>query len=118
VSPLLTFPTLNAGAVENARKRATPVMLLGVLTSLKDAELVHQLRATILMVALSEEGWNPEHFPMLRDSIRLLCTSANKTEQVVKLLTCDLVQHPSDDVRVVVLRLYEDIVSKSHPVLE
>ena len=37
-------------------------------------------------------------------------TSANKTKQVVTLLTRELITHPSDDVRVVIVRLYEDIV--------
>ena len=38
-------------------------------------------------------------------------TLAKKTDVVVTLLTRDLVSNPSAEVRVVVVRLYEDIVS-------
>jgi len=100
----------SAKELENARKRAVPVFLLGVMTSLKDSELTAQLKSFILHVANHEDGWSAEHFPMLRDSIRLLCTSANKTKQVVTLLTRELITHSSDDVRVVIVGLYEDIM--------
>lgn len=80
------------------------------MTSLKDSELIAQLKGIILQVANHEDGWSAEHFPMLRDSIRLLCTSANKTKQVVTLLTREIITHSSEDVRVVVVGLYEDIM--------
>ena len=72
VTDLLTCYGWGRDVVENARKRAVPVFLLGVMTSMKDSELIAQLKGFILHVANREDGWSTEHFPMLRDSIRLL----------------------------------------------
>lgn len=58
--------------MENARKRATPVYLLGVLTAVNDSELIQVLKEIILNIAESSNSWSMEHFSMLKDTIRLL----------------------------------------------
>ena len=58
--------------MEFARKRATPVFLLGVLTSINDSELIQYLKSIIIKVSEREDDWSTEHFSMLKESIRLL----------------------------------------------
>merc|ERR1712137_399113 len=52
----------SAKELENARKRATPVYLLGVMTAFKDTELNQALKEFILNIAEGTDGWGTEHF--------------------------------------------------------
>jgi len=103
--------TKSTKELQIARMRLTPVYLLGVLTSISDNELHNHLKILTMNVAEQESGWSHDHFNMLKDSIRLLCTSANKTPQVVTLLTRDLIASPISQVRAMIVRLYEDLMS-------
>ena len=118
---------------EGKKAALLQVYLVGVLPFLGPDKLFESLKGLVVNIALTEDGWESSHLTVLNDCLPLLRysprpraalslnitshpdTTFSKQESLrVGLLTLvwELVVHPSPQVRVVLVKIFDKLVSQ------
>eukprot|EP00026_Physarum_polycephalum_P000956 Phypoly_transcript_00957.p1 GENE.Phypoly_transcript_00957~~Phypoly_transcript_00957.p1 ORF type:complete len:1206 (+),score=208.49 Phypoly_transcript_00957:89-3706(+) len=109
----------SSNEVNSKRLLLLPVYLSGVLTSLDEAEIIKYLHELIVNISIEENGWGHHHLPVLKEIVGQLCVQSNFKSYVILDTLCDMVAHPSNQVRLCIVTLFNVVIpSAKIPELE
>jgi hypothetical protein len=96
--------------VNSKRSLLLPAYLSGVLTSLDEAEIIKYLHELIVNISIEENSWGHHHLPVLKEVVGQLSSQANFKAYVILDTLCDMVAHPSNQVRLCIVTLFNVVI--------
>jgi len=94
------------------RARILPGLIVGILSTLPKEDLSSHIKEYIINIALQEEGWNYSALSVMKSSL-LILSKARGLSAIILDLLWDLVVHPTNQVRMAVLNLFDAMMDVS-----
>lgn len=94
-----------------ARSRVTILYTVAVVTGLDEKDVASHLRSLMLDVAMSQNGWTPDHFSTLQNAIQLLLEQFEDHKENVLQVMSELIVHEDARVRKLLIQLYSVLLT-------
>jgi hypothetical protein len=94
-----------------ARSRVAILYMVAVVTGLDEKDVSSHIRQCILDIAMSQNGWTPEHFPTLHTSLQLLLDQFEDHKETVLTTLSELIVHEDARVRRMLIQIYNALLT-------
>ena len=94
-----------------ARSRVAILYMVAVVTGLDEKDVASHYRQCVLDIAMSQNGWVPEHFPTLQTSTQLLLDQFEDHKETVLVTLSELIMHEDARVRRMLIQIYNGLLT-------